>query len=178
MSILRVPIRATSSNGILRLLIAGQALSYSWNMTARSINKLRYPLRNYLFNYSFYFEQLKLSLWPQKFYPVGLPSVSTDSKSSIVSRSASGDKRVSLGAGVHPFLEFTADALSVRIRRFQKLTEILLSRYARAIAYEQVILTRMADISIDCYAAIACLSRANRSADLQLSNWEHEVIFI
>ncbi|XP_061474129.1 complex I assembly factor ACAD9, mitochondrial [Rhineura floridana] len=77
---------------------------------------------------------------------------------------------------VHPSLEESAKKLEQNIYYFGVTVEGLLRRFGKTIVDEQMILKRVADITINLYAMTAVISRASRSISIGLRNHDHEVL--
>ncbi|KAM9361264.1 complex I assembly factor ACAD9, mitochondrial [Symphorus nematophorus] len=95
--------------------------------------------------------------------------------------------RTSLGASVnlgltgsdgvaHPSLTESAKMLEQNISLLGSTVESLLYRYGKTIVDEQLILKRVADVTINLYAMTAVLSRASRSICIGLRNDDHEIL--
>ncbi|XP_065264020.1 complex I assembly factor ACAD9, mitochondrial [Emys orbicularis] len=76
----------------------------------------------------------------------------------------------------HPSLEESGKKLEENIYYFGTTVEGLLRRFGKTIVDEQLVLKRVADISINLYAMTAAISRASRSISIGLRNHDHEVL--
>uniref|UniRef100_A0A8C0QKG7 Complex I assembly factor ACAD9, mitochondrial n=1 Tax=Chelonoidis abingdonii TaxID=106734 RepID=A0A8C0QKG7_CHEAB len=76
----------------------------------------------------------------------------------------------------HPSLEVSTDKLEENIYYFGTTVEGLLRRFGKTIVDEQLVLKRVADVSINLYAMTAAISRASRSISIGLRNHDHEVL--
>ncbi|XP_034633671.1 complex I assembly factor ACAD9, mitochondrial [Trachemys scripta elegans] len=76
----------------------------------------------------------------------------------------------------HPSLEESGKKLEENIYYFGTTVEGLLRRFGKTIVDEQLVLKRVADISINMYAMTAAISRASRSISIGLRNHDHEVL--
>ncbi|XP_048715543.2 complex I assembly factor ACAD9, mitochondrial isoform X1 [Caretta caretta] len=77
---------------------------------------------------------------------------------------------------VHPSLEESSKKLEENIYYFGTTVEGLLRRFGKTIVDEQLVLKRVADVSINLYAMTAAISRASRSICIGLRNHDHEVL--
>uniref|UniRef100_A0A8C3SYU6 Complex I assembly factor ACAD9, mitochondrial n=1 Tax=Chelydra serpentina TaxID=8475 RepID=A0A8C3SYU6_CHESE len=77
---------------------------------------------------------------------------------------------------VHPSLEESGKKLEENIYYFGAAVEGLLRRFGKTIVDEQLVLKRVADVSINLYAMTAAISRASRSISIGLRNHDHEVL--
>ncbi|CAM4589255.1 unnamed protein product [Caretta caretta] len=75
---------------------------------------------------------------------------------------------------VHPSLEESSKKLEENIYYFGTTVEGLLRRFGKTIVDEQLVLKRVADVSINLYAMTAAISRASRSICIGLRNHDHE----
>uniref|UniRef100_A0A8C0IYJ8 Acyl-CoA dehydrogenase family member 9 n=1 Tax=Chelonoidis abingdonii TaxID=106734 RepID=A0A8C0IYJ8_CHEAB len=75
----------------------------------------------------------------------------------------------------HPSLEESSKKLEENIYYFGTTVEGLLRRFGKTIVDEQLVLKRVADVSINLYAMTAAISRASRSISIGLRNHDHEV---
>ncbi len=71
--------------------------------------------------------------------------------------------------------QISSNQLEKLVIQFGCVVELVLQRYGREITERQMVLKRLADVSIDLYAMTAVLSRASRSYCIGLRNAEHEV---
>lgn len=76
----------------------------------------------------------------------------------------------------HPSLEESGKKLEENIYYFGTTVEGLLRRFGKTIVDEQLVLKRVADVSINLYAMTAAISRASRSISIGLRNHDHEVL--
>ncbi|KAM7169961.1 complex I assembly factor ACAD9, mitochondrial isoform 2-T2 [Macrochelys suwanniensis] len=76
----------------------------------------------------------------------------------------------------HPSLEESGKKLEENIYYFGAAVEGLLRRFGKTIVDEQLVLKRVADVSINLYAMTAAISRASRSISIGLRNHDHEVL--
>ncbi|XP_050813766.1 complex I assembly factor ACAD9, mitochondrial isoform X2 [Gopherus flavomarginatus] len=76
----------------------------------------------------------------------------------------------------HPSLEESSKKLEENIYYFGTTVEGLLRRFGKTIVDEQLVLKRVADVSINLYAMTAAISRASRSISIGLRNHDHEVL--
>ncbi|CAM5155053.1 unnamed protein product [Natator depressus] len=74
----------------------------------------------------------------------------------------------------HPSLEESSKKLEENIYYFGTTVEGLLRRFGKTIVDEQLVLKRVADVSINLYAMTAAISRASRSICIGLRNHDHE----
>ncbi|CAM4697738.1 unnamed protein product, partial [Lepidochelys kempii] len=77
---------------------------------------------------------------------------------------------------VHPSLEESSKKLEENIYYFGTTVEGLLRRFGKTIVDEQLVLKRVADVSINLYAMTAAISRASRSICIGLRNHDHETM--
>uniref|UniRef100_A0A452HND4 Uncharacterized protein n=1 Tax=Gopherus agassizii TaxID=38772 RepID=A0A452HND4_9SAUR len=76
----------------------------------------------------------------------------------------------------HPSLEESSKKLEENIYYFGTTVEGLLRRFGKTIVDEQLVLKRVADVSVNLYAMTAAISRASRSISIGLRNHDHEVL--
>ncbi|XP_038265392.1 complex I assembly factor ACAD9, mitochondrial [Dermochelys coriacea] len=76
----------------------------------------------------------------------------------------------------HPSLEESSKKLEENIYYFGTTVEGLLRRFGKTIVDEQLVLKRVADVSINLYAMTAAISRASRAISIGLRDHDHEVL--
>ena len=72
-------------------------------------------------------------------------------------------------------LQPAAEQMEIRLIRFQGCVEHQVGMFRSDIVKQELVLKRLADISIDLYAMTAVIARASRSISIGLKNHDHEV---
>jgi very long chain acyl-CoA dehydrogenase len=80
----------------------------------------------------------------------------------------------SLSPVVHSQLAVSADLASKAVVDFGETIERVLMKHGKTIADNQIVVTKIANATIDLYAMFAVLSRASRSLNMKLASSEHE----
>uniref|UniRef100_UPI003590272E complex I assembly factor ACAD9, mitochondrial n=1 Tax=Myxine glutinosa TaxID=7769 RepID=UPI003590272E len=76
----------------------------------------------------------------------------------------------------HPSLEDSAKKLEENVYNFGNAVYLVLHRFGKTIVDEQLVLKRLADVSTNCFAMTAVVSRASRAISIGLQNHDHEVL--
>lgn len=136
------------TNDILRLFVALSGIQYAGS----HLKELQRAFKNPAANLSLIFKEAS----QRAIRSVGLGG--TDLSSHVV-----------------PELEPYAKKIAENIDMFGQTVEGLLIKYNKDIVNQQFILKRLADAAIDIYASVVTLSRASRTAKLNLETKDHEL---
>lgn len=134
------------TNEILRLYIALTGLQHAGAELKDIIKKLRNPLNNMGFIMKTGFQRMKKT------------------------------PNIGLTKEVHPTLGNCAQTLEEKLHDYKQQVENALAFYRDSIINEQLVLQRLANISIDLFAMTAVISRASRSISIGLKNSDHEFL--
>ncbi|KAK3778252.1 hypothetical protein RRG08_060178 [Elysia crispata] len=139
------------TNEILRLFVALQGVQHAGKTMKELLKKLRNPLNNPSLMFK--------AAWRRS-----------------RGKSVIGPEVLKLEGEVHPELEQEAKILDQGIVAFGGAVEDVLSEFGNKVVHEQMKLRRLADICIDLFAMIACISRSSRSICIGLRNADHEIL--
>ncbi|XP_033102473.1 complex I assembly factor ACAD9, mitochondrial-like [Anneissia japonica] len=141
------------TNEILRLFIALTGLQYAGNELKDALKKLKNPMSNPRFIFSSFIDRVK--------YRMGMKK----------------DMKIFPGeGGIHPTFKEQTKKLEECVGTFYYVNESMLSKYKKDIINQQLVLKRIADISIDIYSMTAVLSRATRAKVNGIKNNDHDCL--
>jgi very long chain acyl-CoA dehydrogenase len=138
------------TNEVLRLMIALNGAQQVGKYLEFLINSLKNPFGN-------------ISL------------LSSDAKKRFWRFMNAPERAIQVINSVHPKVACNARAIESCVANFSAIAEKIVRKYRKGIVSEQMILRRMADVSIALFAMAAVTSRASRAVELNLKNADLEV---
>ncbi|XP_059477432.1 complex I assembly factor ACAD9, mitochondrial-like [Neocloeon triangulifer] len=138
------------TNEILRLFISLLGFQYAGVELKETVRRVRNPLFNPLFMLKFTGKMIRHRMDNPKL-------------------------KLRLKDFVHPSLDIAANQLEYCVLRLQYAVQVVLQTHGKDVVDAQLDLKRIADMSINVYAAFSSLSRASRAYCIGLHNAEYEL---
>ncbi|XP_020631609.1 acyl-CoA dehydrogenase family member 9, mitochondrial-like [Orbicella faveolata] len=141
------------TNEILRMYIALTGMQHAGKQLQEMVKYIKNPFSNVEFMTEF--------LTKRALYALGLK-----------------ENLQGIASVAHPQLAESVKRLEENIADFGRISEKLLSKFGKKIIEEQLLLKRMADVSINLYGMTAVISRATRSINQELPSAHHEALLV